>query len=73
MIVLSAHHESSIITKNTKEKLLRAKAGISFNKLFRFHHLTPSYNQWHTEGGVWGVQPPPPNSEVLTKSNWIAN
>jgi hypothetical protein len=30
--------------------------------------------QWRTEGGVWSVQPPPPwNSEVLTKSNRIAN
>jgi hypothetical protein len=24
-------------------------------------------------GGVWGVQPPPRNSEVFTKSNRIAN
>ena len=30
-------------------------------------------DQWRTEGGL-GVQPPPPrNSEVLTKSNRIAN
>ena len=24
-------------------------------------------------GGVWGFKPPPQHSEVLTKSNWIAN
>ena len=32
---------------------------------------TSGTHQWRTEGG-WGVQPPP-NSEVLTKSNRIAN
>ena len=28
--------------------------------------------KWRTEGGL-GFQPPPPNSEVLTKSNRIEN
>ena len=33
-----------------------------------------SISQRRTEVGVvWVVQPPPPNSEVLTKSNRIAN
>jgi hypothetical protein len=34
-----------------------------------FHHLV--HNQWRAERGVWGVQTPPRNSEVLTKLSRI--
>ena len=52
--------------------LLATRGKILEKAILKF--LGISYvNQWRAEGGLGGFNPPPRNSEFLTKSNRIAN